>query len=245
MAEGLAARLAAEEVVLTRLAAPPGSRSDAEETIRHAREAGARWLALDGYHFDAAYQDAVKKAGLGLLVIDDNGHAARYHADLVLNQNISAGESLYPAREPDTRLLLGTRYALLRREFWPWRGWQRPTLPAASRVLVTLGGSDPENVSLKVVQALSEMAEQPQETLLVLGSSNPHGRSLQEAAGRLALNLRLERGVADMSGPMAWADVCLAAGGSTCWELALMGLPSLLFILAANQQTNAEALHAA
>ncbi len=75
--------------------------------------------------------------------------------------------------------------------------------------------------------------------------TNPNAKKFDNLTYIDALNLRLERGVADMSRPMAWADVCLAAGGSTCWELALMGLPSLLFILAANQQANAEALHAA
>ncbi|HSJ55057.1 MAG TPA: bifunctional UDP-2,4-diacetamido-2,4,6-trideoxy-beta-L-altropyranose hydrolase/GNAT family N-acetyltransferase, partial [Anaerolineae bacterium] len=65
------------------------------------------------------------------------------------------------------------------------------------------------------------------------------------AIRELALHVRLERSVADMPTPLSWADVCLAAGGSTCWELALMGLPGLLFILAANQRANAEGLYAA
>jgi spore coat polysaccharide biosynthesis predicted glycosyltransferase SpsG len=35
---------------------------------------------------------------------------------------------------------------------------------------------------------------------------------------------------------MAWADVAVSAGGSTCWEIAFMGLPSLVLVLSENQQ---------
>jgi UDP-2,4-diacetamido-2,4,6-trideoxy-beta-L-altropyranose hydrolase len=34
---------------------------------------------------------------------------------------------------------------------------------------------------------------------------------------------------------MAWADLAITGGGSTCWESAFMGLPSLLVLLAENQ----------
>jgi RimJ/RimL family protein N-acetyltransferase len=41
---------------------------------------------------------------------------------------------------------------------------------------------------------------------------------------------------------MAWADIAVSAGGSTCWEMALMGLPQVIICLADNQISNAEAL---
>lgn len=87
------------------------------------------WLVVDGYHFDSSYQKSIKEAGHKLLWIDDYGHAAHYYADIVLNQNISADERFYIRREPYTRLLLGTRYVLLRHEFKKWQGWRRKFLP--------------------------------------------------------------------------------------------------------------------
>ena len=44
---------------------------------------------------------------------------------------------------------------------------------------------------------------------------------------------------------MAWADVAVSAGGSTCWELAFMGLPAVAIVCADNQQAVAESLHQA
>ena len=56
------------------------------------------WLVVDGYHFDSMYQKKIKEAGYRLLWIDDYGHADRYYADIVLNQNISADASFYTKR---------------------------------------------------------------------------------------------------------------------------------------------------
>lgn len=41
---------------------------------------------------------------------------------------------------------------------------------------------------------------------------------------------------------MAWADMAIAAGGSTNWELAFMGLPTIILVLADNQRAIAEKL---
>jgi spore coat polysaccharide biosynthesis predicted glycosyltransferase SpsG len=141
-APAVAARLTAEGMEITRISARPGTTEDAQRTAIIAQQKGAAWVVADGYHFDAEYQRVIKHSGLRMLLVDDYGHAGHYYSDVVLNQNISANESLYANREPYTRLLLGVRFALLRREFLPWRGWQRETRPVAHKVLITLGGGD-------------------------------------------------------------------------------------------------------
>ena len=199
------------------------------------------WLVVDGYHFDAEYQKSIKADGYKLLWIDDYGHADHYYADLVLNQNISADPLLYSNREPYTQLLLGPRYALLRREFDRWRDWQREISPTARKLMVTLGGADPDNVTLKVIQALKQVDVPGLEAQIVVGPANPHLELLKrEIGGESRLNLLMN--VADMPALMAWADVAISAGGTTGWELAFMGLPAIFLMIAENQRGNVEAL---
>jgi UDP-2,4-diacetamido-2,4,6-trideoxy-beta-L-altropyranose hydrolase len=193
------------------------------------------WVALDGYHFDPAYQHQIKEAEHRLLVIDDMAHLDHYYADVVLNQNINA-ERLYYSCEPYARLLLGTQYVLLRSEFLAWWGWQRVTTDVAHKVLVTLGGGDPDNQTLKVVQALQRVDVDELEAVVVVGASNPHFRELQSAVRNSRFAIRLVRNVSNMPELMAWADVAVLAGGSTCWEMAFMGLPTVVLVLAENQQ---------
>lgn len=247
------ARLNGEGMAFSQITAPSGSALDAMQTIAMAREVGAAWVVVDGYQFDADYQRAIKESGMRLLFVDDYGHAQHYWADLILNQNIYASEALYPGREADARLLLGTRYALLRREFWPWRGWQRQMPEVARRVLVTLGGADPANVTLKVVEALAKVTVDGLEAKIVVGGSNPHRETLQRALTReisptyhpQTQQLRLVENTANMPELMAWADLAVSAAGTTSWELAFMQVPSLVLSLAENQRHNAEGLDAA
>ena len=50
--------------------------------------------------------------------------------------------------------------------------------------------------------------------------------------------------VEDMADLMAGADLAIGAAGVSAWERCCVGLPSLLVVLAANQQRGARALHA-
>jgi len=240
-------RITAEGITLISLDKPHPDPFDLDFTISTLNKLKAQnstrksWLVVDGYHFDAGYQKSIKAAGYKLLWIDDYGHAEHYWADLVLNQNIAADPSLYTKREPYTQLLLGTRYALLRREFQRWQGWKRDISPVARQVLVTLGGGDPDNVTLKVIQALKQVNVSGLEARIVIGPANPHLALLQQAIGGDS-RLHLLTDVTDMSDLMAWADVSISAGGSTCWEQAFMGLPCLIIVTAENQRANADAL---
>ncbi|PYJ64808.1 MAG: UDP-2,4-diacetamido-2,4,6-trideoxy-beta-L-altropyranose hydrolase, partial [Verrucomicrobia bacterium] len=86
-------RFKSERMEIVHLSALLGSADDAMQTADLSRRMGASWVVVDGYHFGADYQRFVKDAGLCLLFIDDNGHADRYYADIVLNQNLHAHES--------------------------------------------------------------------------------------------------------------------------------------------------------
>lgn len=240
---GLEGRLRAEGLPVRRLDAETGSDPDARATATLARELGAGWVVVDGYQFSGRYQRLLKEAGMRVLAVDDYGHAEHYWADAVLNQNLHAREALYRDREPGVRLLLGPRYALLRREYEKWRGWRRPHPPVARKVLVTFGGSDPEDVTSKAAAALARLPGGGLEASVVVGASYPHLEALKAALSETPC-IRLLRDVRDMAEPMAWADVAVSAGGSTSWELAFMGLPALTVILAENQVDLAQGLAA-
>ena len=224
------------------VAAVSGSSEDAALTAEMAGCFGVNWIVIDGYRFDTDYQRRVKKAGRRLFCLDDYGQAEHYYADLILNQNLQAHDSLYVNREPDTGLLLGPRYVLLREEFLEWSGREREIKDAARRVLITLGGSDPNNVTRRVVQGLQRVEIEGLEGVVVVGPSNPFGVELEASLLGSGRSVRLERDVANMPELMTWADVAVSGAGSTCWELAFMGTPFITIILAENQEPIAESL---
>src|SRR2546421_686491 len=162
MAESLPAfddRVKQEGMRAVKIASRQGTPEDARETARAARDAGSRWIVLDGYHFDAAFQEALKAAGLSVLALDDYGHAGRYAADIVLNQNLHARTTLYRDRASTTRLLLGTRYALLRRGFRKHphsRQGDRAPPPKVEENLLTLGGVNRDRVTSVLLRGLGK-----------------------------------------------------------------------------------------
>lgn len=224
------------------LSTVPGSEDDARQLIELAHQQSNPGVVLDGYVFGYSYQRAVKRAALKLLCIDDYGHAGRYCADTILNQNLWATEEIYREREPDTQLLLGSKYVLLRQEFLEASTRPRAIPATAANILVTLGGGDAHNITLKVIQALAIMGMDGMRAIVVAGPANPHVPCLRAAVEQLHLPIELRVETDSMSELMAWADLAVAAAGSTCWELAVMGVPTLAVVTADNQRPCAEAL---
>ncbi len=230
--EAIAERLKRENAEVVRLATPAGTLTDADCLATLAQSRDADWVVVDGYHLGPDYQRTLKDKGCRILFLDDYGHGERYVADLVLNQNAQANPDLYKDRSSESRLLLGSRYVLLRREFRSWQKWSRVIPSVASRILVTLGGSDPEDVTSRVLQAVDEVQDQRLEVAVIAGGSNPHLASLRRHISQAQHDVRLVKNAENMAELMAWADVAVSAAGATCWEMCLLGLPAVVVDLA-------------
>lgn len=226
------------EVAVLRAAA--GSVEDARETAGIAAEQGARWIVVDGYQFGSEYQSAIRAAGFKFLFLDDYVHAAPYSADLILNQNFQAKAEMYSQRDSCTQLLLGPRYAMLRREFRAWRDWRRENHGVAKKILVTMGGSDPDNATSIAMEAVRSIRDLGLETTVLVGGSNPHLQSIRESIASEDSAVRLVVDAGNVAEWMVWADVAISGAGTTVWELCFLGLPSVLLVLADNQEPVAE-----
>lgn len=239
---GFEDRLKSEGMEAAFITSVAGTPQDAFETIEIASRAGSSWIVIDGYNFDAQYQENIKDKDLNLLFIDDMGHCDHYYADIVLNQNLHANKDMYNNRESYTELLLGTRYVLLRREFQKWRGWKREIPKVAKKLLVTMGGGDPNDVTTMVLQAIKDMKIDNLQVTVLMGAKNPHFNKVQFFLKDFDLKVNLIKNVTDVSEYLAWADLAIAGAGSTSWELSFMGLPCLVLVLADNQHLIADKL---
>jgi len=234
----LKSRILNEKISLEKVQSASGSLDDLRKTYRVISRLGLRntTVVLDGYRFGAEYQRCLKDAGCRILLMDDFGHSEFYYADWVLNQNHLAQEGAYTRRAPYTRLLLGTKYALLRREFEKFINTDRKFPKIATKVLVTLGGVDSNNLTGLVIEALRGCSLNLK---VVIGGGSAHLEKIRAAIKKIkAPDSRPDLVVDTSRMPelMKWADLAVAAGGSTAWELCFMGVPSLYLISAQNQQ---------
>ncbi len=239
----IARRLELEGVEPIPISGPAGAAADAAETARAAARLGAGWLVLDGYGFDPAYRVRVRGCGARILLLEDVP-GDREGADVILNPGIRG--DLEPPGSPGLpRLLLGPAYAPLRREFREWRGRPRPRSEPDRNLLVTMGGSDPDNVTLVVLKALREIRQPDLRVRVLVGPANPHRETLARDAALLGEWVWLEPPSGAMADLMAWADLAITAAGSTCWELAFMGVAMITVVLAENQRPIAQTVGAA
>jgi UDP-2,4-diacetamido-2,4,6-trideoxy-beta-L-altropyranose hydrolase len=223
---------------------PLVSDADLENTFSAVTDVKASFVVLDGYDFDLNYQRALRAAGCRLMVIDDMVRLACYDTDILLNQNLGAERLEYNCNA-DATLLLGSEYALLRREFVVWRSRLHTVPETAGKILVTLGGSDPDNVTLKVIHALRLLEIARLQIRVVAGPANPHIDELRDTTAAFPGRFELLTYVGEMAPLMAWADIAVTGAGSTCWELACVGLPAATLVIAENQRTIADELSAA
>ncbi len=224
----LARRFLREGFAIERHGHALGCGVDAEATVAAARRIGASWIVLDGYAFTEGYLDILVGSGIPVLMIDDLGKLSRYACAIVVNQNLHADASLYRSVAPPTRLLLGTRYMMLRREFWRYRHARSASHAGAPRILVSMGGSDPQDHASRAIGALTLLANRGVEATLVVGAANSRLETLRRRAGESAAKIAVLHNVEDMAALMRDTDLAVAAAGTTVWELAYMGVPMLL-----------------
>jgi UDP-2,4-diacetamido-2,4,6-trideoxy-beta-L-altropyranose hydrolase len=215
---------------------------DAQDTVQALSDLSWDWLVVDHYALDASWERTLRPQVGRILVIDDL--ADRDHdGDLLLDQNLNSDIARrYRTHVPaDCRLMLGPRYALLRPEFAQAREQLRTRDGRIRRLLVFFGGSDRDNYTGLALEALRLLGPSDIWVDVVVGTVNSR-RAEIEAAARQLPNVGFHCDTPDMVGLMGAADLALGAGGSTTWERACLGLPSVVIVVAENQREPTTAL---
>lgn len=182
---------------------------------------------FDGYHLGGELSTSAG-AETPIVVIDDNMELPVHLADLVVNQNIHAASVQYPT-DDTTHLLLGYSYALIREDV---RGIVRSTDRSANGlVLVAIGGTDPFRLTVPLVRSLT--TGNFSEIWVAIGIEHPDRLAFDQLMvahpGTVKLAPR------DLLEPLAVVDIATIGAGSTMWEAAFLGIPTVSSIIADNQ----------
>ncbi len=222
---------------------------DAAETCTVLRGVCPDWLVVDHYGSTTAWQRHTRAAAKRLLVIDDL-MAHVHEADVLLNQNRADAEAVYRRQHliaPSCVVLAGPTFGLLRPEFLEARRqWPRVIGPVG-RVLIALGGTDPDRRAARVLDALRGVLPAETRVQVVCGVADAGHDAVVcgAASGRWPWALEVALGVREMGRVLAHADLGVGAAGSSSWERCCVGLPSVAIVLADNQRGPADTLRAA
>jgi len=192
-------------------------------------------VITDSYSIERNYLEQIGCAADLVVSIDDLNQIV-FPSDLVINGNVYATSMDYQSGISDTEFLLGTDYVLLRDEFA--QIGNRTLKREVKNVLVSVGGSDPLNLSPKIVQALAEVPCDF-EIKVIIGPGFQNLKKIAESAGKARKPVELLHDVKNIATLMTSCDLAVTAGGTTLYELSCTGTPAVVLLQADNQVTAA------
>lgn len=211
----------------------------APDLFRFEDDEGFDALVFDHYALSAPDHVAIAR-GRPTLVIDDLADRP-LGADMVLDSGMGRRASDYRGLVPEgCTLLLGPDHAPMRPDFVALRAQtlaRRAEGGPVRRILVSLGLTDVGGFTLPAVQRLSGAATID----VVVGSGAPSLPALTALADADP-SVTLHVDTREMARLTALADIAIGGGGSSSWERCVLGLPTLLLVLAENQTEAAVAL---
>lgn len=198
-----------------------------------AEEECPQAILADSYQVTETYMNGLRE--IAPVAYTDDMCALSFSVDVLINYNIYGEEAIYVPNviASAKKTLMGPRFAPLRKEF---AGVKNPLRKQASKLLITTGGSDPYNLAGKFVRELrSREAFLDWELVVVSGAFNVNLPDLQGLSAQ-DKNMRLVINASDMQVLMEECDLAISAGGSTCYELASVGIPFVTFSFVDNQE---------
>ena len=215
------------------------SRSDVSPLIDRLHEIGADAVLADSYPVDDSYQRAVWNTVPLAVVSDDTRHPIC--ADALINGNLYARTLDYEIRGDEPVRCLGPDYLLLRREITRLTAREPPWHDDPTRALVTMGGSDLNDLTPTVLRAFDGF-DLRVDAIVGPGFSEEQERDIRTVAADVSTDVRVARDPDDLPERMFRADFAVCTASSTVYELLALGTPVVCQPIADNQDLIAVAL---
>jgi len=209
-------------------------RADAEEVIKNLEHRSIDCLIVDHYALDKQWESALRKCVDKIFVIDDL--ADRCHdCDFLLDQNLYHNMHARYSNMvlPYCRLLLGPRYSLLRSTFRENRPSLKVRKRAVKRVLISFGGMDINNNTGQALRALQHIDIKNLKVDVIIGAQHPAREQIEAECLRKKFTCYVQTD--KMADLINEADIAIGAGGVGVWERCCLGLPTITFSTASNQ----------
>jgi spore coat polysaccharide biosynthesis predicted glycosyltransferase SpsG len=193
-------------------------------------------VLIDSYRVSESELRDVRDRGFRTAMFDDGKRLSSYAVDLLIDYTPGA-EAFGYTGSPHTKFLLGPEYFPLREEF-VGRPQETPG-GDGFRLVVTFGGSDPDDLTHTVFSALEGARDIDQ--VYILGPGY-RGLLMEQAS---APRRKIVRNTPNMAGILSSADMVLSGGGGTALEAASLGRPLLIAVLSPDQRNLAASMEAA
>jgi UDP-2,4-diacetamido-2,4,6-trideoxy-beta-L-altropyranose hydrolase len=184
-------------------------------------------IIIDSYDIDYAFEKQIQLHNQNIKVVSFDDMGKQHCANIVLNHGIQAKKSLYKDLVPrDCKLFCGSRYTLLRDEFFKK---YNPKIVKKS-IAIILGGNDVFNLSSTIADLLLEIDTQYKITVITTGV-NPNIKELQKNK-----NIELLVDIDNIASVLVSKSLVITASGGTLFEILALKKKFINIEVATNQK---------
>ena len=203
-----------------------------EWLVEQCTELKANWLVLDGYQFDQNYRHTLQCSEFNFAVFDDMNNSGALYADLVINGAPNAALHNYQLTAQNALLAIGQDYQVLRQEFLQSinNDWQD-----RKNLTLMFGGSDPKKMTFSVLQSLQKLSSTIPITVIT-GAAYDGLQDLVDLIKISALDITHLHDCQNMASVLVNTKLALSAAGGSQFELLACAVPSILVVVAENQE---------
>ena len=192
-------------------------------------------LLVDNYGLSEKWETTLKSIVDKIVVIDDFSNRS-HNCNLFIDQNLHTSKKKINKKIPkNCKKLLGPKYALLRKEFILSRKIVKKRSGKINRILISFGGSDEKNQTLKVLKAIKKLAKEKINVDVIVGEPNKNKIKIKKICSKIE-NSTYYQQTENIAKKMNKADLAIGAGGIITWEKCCLGLPSIVSIVSKNQE---------
>ncbi len=150
-------------------------------------------------------------------------------ADIILDPIVRPEAELVKLTKGQ-KLLQGPDYFVFRNEFLKVLQGERSIPSIAQKILVLISGGDPDEFTLKALQAVTSHANEEMEVRVVVGPcfSKSLVAGVEECLRSLKIKRSLLRHDSNMAEALLWADLALIGDGLVKYESSLLGTPAII-----------------
>jgi len=203
------------------------------------------WIVVDHYQIDVNWEKMVKLQCRRLMVIEDMPNRP-HHCDLLVDHNAKRNACDYRLLIPDqSKILLGLDYLLISQEYEKYRmeSLFNKNLGLLNKILISMGGGDSSNITSEILDAIDAICSTFDIKLSVVANSKSEGiDNLLLRIKQMTCDVEIYLDMPNLTKLMADSDLAIGGAGVSAWERCIMGLPSIVCVLADNQKFIADAL---
>lgn len=204
---------------------PLGEHGDLSATLAQVRKLNAAAVVLAGDAIDNEYVQAIRATGTLTIAFDSRTDPA-LGADVLVNPFAAPLRKAFQLR-PQTQLLAGRKYAMVRSLFRRQRTIRAQEQPEPFRALVAFGDDDAGDQTLLRTRQLLDI-ERVAKVSVILRSHHPRYEELKEFAADSDGRVEVITEVKEIMTRLVRGHFALTSGDTWSLEMCCTGLPQLL-----------------